>query len=152
MRFPVPNNPDALLTRKATASALTEVGYPVAEKTLATKATRGGGPPFRKFGPRSLYRWGDSLDWARSRLSPPIHSTSEADVVAVRVAEWAGDSTRGQPRAGILTGPQQHTTTFAKKPLDTSPTVRRPRSRGGEVTGHGRKGKPASGLEDRGTG
>jgi hypothetical protein len=79
MGFPVPENADALLTRKATASALTTAGFPVAEKTLATKATRGGGPPFRKFGPRPLYRWGDALDWARSRLSPPMRSTSEAD-------------------------------------------------------------------------
>jgi hypothetical protein len=79
MTFPVPDNPDALLTRKATASALDASGFPVAEKTLATKATRGGGPPFRKFGPRPLYRWGDALDWAQSRLSPPMRSTSEAD-------------------------------------------------------------------------
>jgi len=77
----VPNNPDALLTRKTAAAALNAVGYPVAEKTLATKATRGGGPPFCKFGPRALYRWGDLLDWARSRLSPPMRSTSEADLV-----------------------------------------------------------------------
>jgi hypothetical protein len=71
---------EALLTRDATASALTAAGFPVAPKTLATKATRGGGPPFRKFGARPLYRWGDALDWAQSRLGPPIRSTSEADV------------------------------------------------------------------------
>jgi hypothetical protein len=71
---------DALLTRDATAAALSEAGFPVAPTTLATKATRGGGPPFRKFGPRPLYRWGDALDWARSRLGPPMRSTSEADV------------------------------------------------------------------------
>jgi hypothetical protein len=75
----IPNDPNVLLTRKATASALTEAGYPVAEKTLATKATRGGGPPFRRFGPRPLYRWGDSLGWAQARLGPPMRSTSEAD-------------------------------------------------------------------------
>ena len=30
------------------------------EATLATKATRGGGPPFQKFGSRALYRWADA--------------------------------------------------------------------------------------------
>jgi hypothetical protein len=75
----MPLDPDALLTRDATADALTAVGFPVAPKTLATKATRGGGPPFRRFGARPLYRWGDALDWAQSRLGPPMHSTSEAD-------------------------------------------------------------------------
>jgi hypothetical protein len=75
----IPNDPDTLLTRKATASALTEAGYPVAEKTLSTKATRGGGPPFRRFGTRPLYRWGDVLRWAQSRLGPVVRSTSEAD-------------------------------------------------------------------------
>jgi hypothetical protein len=48
---------DVLLTRKATAVALTGKGYPVAAGTLATKAVRGGGPPYRKFGSRVLYRW-----------------------------------------------------------------------------------------------
>jgi hypothetical protein len=38
---------DALLTRDATAAALTEAGYPTSPKTLATKATPGGGPPFQ---------------------------------------------------------------------------------------------------------
>ena len=37
-------NPDALLTRRQTAKALTDEGYPTAETTLATKAVRGGGP------------------------------------------------------------------------------------------------------------
>jgi hypothetical protein len=79
MASPVPENPDALLTRDQTAAALSAAGFPVRPKTLATKATRGGGPPFRKFGPRPLYRWQDSLDWALARLGPPICSTAEAD-------------------------------------------------------------------------
>jgi hypothetical protein len=73
----VPTDPNTLLTRRATAEALTEAGYPVADKTLSTKASRGGGPPFHKFGPRALYRWGTSLSWAQSRLRAAIHSTSE---------------------------------------------------------------------------
>jgi hypothetical protein len=72
-------NPNSLLSRKATAKALTAAGFPVAEATLATKAVRGGGPPYRRFGNVALYEWGTSLAWARGRLSPLIHSTSEVD-------------------------------------------------------------------------
>lgn len=75
----LPSNPDALLTRERVADALTEAGFPTSPKTLATKATRGGGPPFRKFGTRALYRWGDTLEWATARLGPVITSTSQAD-------------------------------------------------------------------------
>jgi hypothetical protein len=75
----IPDYPDALLTRDRTAAALTEAGYPVATKTLSTKATRGGGPPYSLFSGRALYRWGDALDWARSLTTPPRRSTSEAD-------------------------------------------------------------------------
>jgi hypothetical protein len=76
---PLPDDPGALLTRERTARALTDAGYPVSAKTLATKATRGGGPPYSLFSGRSLYRWGDALDWARSLTTPPRQSTSEAD-------------------------------------------------------------------------
>jgi hypothetical protein len=71
--------PDALLRRGATAEALSAAGFPITTATLATKATRGGGPPFRSFGRIPLYRWGDAISWAESRLSPPRRSTSEAD-------------------------------------------------------------------------
>src|SRR2546421_152320 len=79
MAFPVPDDHDALLTRTAAAAALTAAGFPVRPATLATKATRGGGPPYRVFGARPLYRWGDALAWAQSRLSEPRCCTSEAD-------------------------------------------------------------------------
>ena len=75
----VPSGPEALLTRRQTAKALTAAGFPVAEATLATKAVRGGGPSYCRFSGRALYRWGDALEWANSRLSPPRRSTSEAD-------------------------------------------------------------------------
>jgi hypothetical protein len=75
-------DPDILLTRRDAAAALKVAGYPVAPATLATRATRGGGPRYRKFGARPLYRWGDLLDWANSRLGPPVRSTAEADSIA----------------------------------------------------------------------
>lgn len=87
----IPENPDVMLTRAATAAALTAKGLPVATDTLATKATRGGGPPYSLFGGRALYRWGDALDWARGRISAPRRSTSEAD--ANRAAEVAQRAT-----------------------------------------------------------
>jgi hypothetical protein len=78
----IPDTLDALLTRGRTAEALTEAGFPVKAKTLATKATRGGGPPVSKFGPRVLYRWDDALSWAEGRLTAPHCSTSEQDAAA----------------------------------------------------------------------
>jgi hypothetical protein len=73
----IPEDPDALLGRKETAAALTEAGYRVATATLTTMASRGGGPPYQLFGPRALYRWADSLEWARGRLSAPRRSAAE---------------------------------------------------------------------------
>ncbi len=72
-------SPDTLLRRKALAKALTDGGFPITEATLATKATRGGGPPYRSFGRVPLYRWADALAWAQGKLSPPRRSTSEVD-------------------------------------------------------------------------
>ncbi len=75
----IPDNPDTLLTRDAVAVALTAAGFPVSAATLATKATRGGGPAYRKFGARPLYAWGPALEWAKSRLSKSVRSTSELE-------------------------------------------------------------------------
>lgn len=63
--------PDALLNRNRVAEALTAAGYPIKAKTLATKATRGGGPPYRTFGVRALYRWSDALAWAKAQTTAP---------------------------------------------------------------------------------
>jgi hypothetical protein len=76
-QFGVEKDLDTLLTRDQTAFALTTAGFPVKAKTLATKASRGGGPPFSLFGTKPLYRWGDALAWAKSRLSTPRYSTSQ---------------------------------------------------------------------------
>jgi hypothetical protein len=75
-----PDDPETLLTRDQAAAALTAAGFPVKPKTLATKASRGGGPPFCRFGAKPLYRWVDCLAWACSRLSAPMRSTSEGDI------------------------------------------------------------------------
>ena len=88
--MPLPANPDVLLTRADAAAALTEAGYPVARATLATKATRGGGPPYFCFNGRALHKWGELLEWARANSSVKISSTSELDAI------------RSAPRQSIL--------------------------------------------------
>jgi hypothetical protein len=75
-------HPETLLRRKAAAAALTSIGLPTAESTLATLASRGGGPIYRRYGRFPLYRWGDLLDWAQGRLSPLAASTSEHRIQA----------------------------------------------------------------------
>lgn len=68
-----------LLRRHQCAATLTRVGFPISPKTLASMATRGGGPPFHKFGRTVLYRWSAVLAWAEGRLSAPQASTSQKD-------------------------------------------------------------------------
>jgi hypothetical protein len=70
---------DSLLGPAALAEPLTVRGFRTSPATLATKRTRGGGPPFRKFGASVLYRWGDAIEWVERRLSAPRRSTSESD-------------------------------------------------------------------------
>jgi len=71
--------PDAMLTRDKSAEALSKLGYPVTKATLATLASRGGGPLYHRFGKRVLYRWDNLVNWAEARCSAPRSSSSEAD-------------------------------------------------------------------------
>jgi hypothetical protein len=75
----IPNHPDARLTRERTAEALTAAGFRISARTLATKASRGGGPPYALFCGRAVYKWGDVLAWAQSLATAPRRSTAEAD-------------------------------------------------------------------------
>ena len=68
MKQALPDRED-LLTRDETAVALTAAGYPIRSATLGSMVTRGNGPPCRRFGTRSLYRWGDAIDWAEGRMA-----------------------------------------------------------------------------------
>jgi hypothetical protein len=90
----IPNNPDQLLPRVPTATALTEAGFPIAPATLATMATRGGGPPYQSFGVKPLYRWGDAIAWAQARLGAPRCNTSEADATDRAISQ---PHRRGRP-------------------------------------------------------
>jgi hypothetical protein len=79
---PIPTDRNTLLTRVKLSEAFSALGIPVATASLASMVTRGNGPPYRKFGQVALYRWGDALDWAESRLSTPRRSSSEGDAAA----------------------------------------------------------------------
>jgi hypothetical protein len=68
-----------LLRRQRCADGLTQAGYPISAKTLASMVSRGGGPPYHKFGRTVLYRWSEALAWAEARLSPALTSTSQAE-------------------------------------------------------------------------
>jgi hypothetical protein len=77
-------SPDAMFTRDKGAVALSDLGYPVTKATLATLASRGGGPLYRRFGKRVLYRWCDLVDWAEARCGAVRRSSSEADAACGR--------------------------------------------------------------------
>jgi hypothetical protein len=83
-------DPDTLLRRRQAAAELTRAGFPVAASTLASLACRGGSPAYRKYGRYPLYRWGDLLAWAQSRLGPVVRSTSEAGAARQRDSAPAG--------------------------------------------------------------
>jgi len=66
------------LDRREAAAYLTERGYKTSHGTLQKKATTGGGPPYRRFGNKTLYEPPDLDAWAEAQLTAPRRSTSEA--------------------------------------------------------------------------
>lgn len=78
---------DRLMTRPEYCAAVFQAtGIKLSPATLATKATRGGGPPYVKVGNRAMIPWGTGLAWAKSLISKPRTSTSEADAVTEAAA------------------------------------------------------------------
>jgi hypothetical protein len=77
----IPLDTQKFLRRAEAARALTEAGFPTAKATLATLASRGGGPHFQRYGRTPLYRYGDLLKWAESKLKPPIRSINTINPV-----------------------------------------------------------------------
>jgi len=91
--------PTTKLRRRQAAEALATSGFPCTESGLATLATRGGGPPFQRFGRIPLYEWGALLDWAQKRLTKPVTSTSELETLgAGRTKGAGGGAEAGTPR------------------------------------------------------
>lgn len=95
----IPTN-DALLTRRQLSAALKELGISIAHTTLATKATRGDGPPFHKFGSSALYRWSEVQERVEARLSGPRKSTSEgrSPEEAAKAARPTAGRRKSEPR------------------------------------------------------
>ena len=82
MQTSIPTDPHTRLTRKAVTAALSAAGFRISPTTLATMASRGGGPPYELWGSLATYLWGPSLDWAKNRLSTPRSNTAAADLEA----------------------------------------------------------------------
>jgi hypothetical protein len=76
--IPIPTEPNSRLTRAEAAKALTAAGYKVAAPTLASLATRGGGPRYRLFGNSVDYVWSDLLAWAEGRVQHRGGTSSKA--------------------------------------------------------------------------
>ena len=71
-------NPGRRYSRKAAARYLTEVwGIPTAASTLAKAVCVGGSPKYRKAGRTVLYDQAALDEYARTRLSRSVRSTSE---------------------------------------------------------------------------
>ncbi|WP_064681270.1 hypothetical protein [Rhizobium bangladeshense] len=70
---------NALLRRAEAAAILQTAGYPISATTLATMASRGDGPLFKRFGRIPLYRHGDLMEWAEQRSTPFGHSVTECE-------------------------------------------------------------------------
>ena len=67
---------DKFLSRTGTAEFLCEQGFPIKASTLECLATRGGGPPYHRFGRRALYDPSEVLAWARDRVSIAAETAS----------------------------------------------------------------------------
>lgn len=70
-------DPKTFLTRFQVSEALEACGIPLSYDTLATKATREGGPPFRIFGKSAVYQWCDVVAWVLETMGEPARTTSE---------------------------------------------------------------------------
>jgi hypothetical protein len=73
----------ARLTRRQAAKALSDCGIPLSEKTLATTASRGGGPPYQRFGKIAIYTWSTLVVWALAKMGAPATNASEHRTKAV---------------------------------------------------------------------
>lgn len=72
------------LLRRDEAAAYIRSTYNIrcSKSTLASMATRGGGPAFRRIGNSVVYDTADLNAWVRRRTSPKVHSSAELGLVA----------------------------------------------------------------------
>ena len=77
----ITSSPPRLGTPAAVTYLFERHGIRVAESTMKTWASRGGGPEFQKSGPHRVYT-PERLDfWAERRLTPVVASTSELSLL-----------------------------------------------------------------------
>jgi hypothetical protein len=79
--------PDTLLRRADLSEASRrELGFIFPKAQAATLASRKGGPPYSLIGRVAYYRWGDFVEWVRSRTGQPRTTAVAAREAAKRVA------------------------------------------------------------------
>jgi hypothetical protein len=77
------------LDRAGAAQHLTEKGLRVSRTTLQKWATVGGGPEYRRFGNRAVYRTEDLDAWAERKLSAPRRTFKRSDDATIACGEVA---------------------------------------------------------------
>jgi hypothetical protein len=116
---PIPTDPQAKLTRKKLAAALTTAGFKTAPQTLATLASRGGGPPYRVWGRFAVYEWGDGLKWAEAMLKAERRTASEGrtaeEAEKVARAAQAARETKAALAAQSKAGRRKSSAALAKE-------------------------------------
>lgn len=70
------------LNRAEAAAYVQSLGLPLSKNTLQKYVTVGGGPVYRKFGIRAVYRTADLDAWVARKLGGPVSSSSERGVAA----------------------------------------------------------------------
>lgn len=78
-------NIEKFVDRASVSAFLRDQGLPVSKKTLDRMAVNGGGPPFRYFGRKPLYRLSEALAWAESRMTSSVANTSSANPQSLSV-------------------------------------------------------------------
>jgi hypothetical protein len=86
---PIPTDPNVRLRRAAAAKALTAAGYQISAATLASMATRGGGPRYRIFGHVVDYCWADLVEWAEGRVEHRGGTATKAAAAVLGLTEHA---------------------------------------------------------------
>ena len=59
---------DSRLSRAETSAALASIGCKMTVGTLQNYASIRRGPPYVRWGAKTVYVWGDVLDWAQTRF------------------------------------------------------------------------------------
>jgi hypothetical protein len=96
-------DPKRKYTRKQIAAVLTDLGFPTTSGALQTMASRGGGPPYSRWGKWTLYTGGPARDWAEARCTPA--GSSPPPALAAPASTSSETRATPPPRAGRLVHP-----------------------------------------------